>query len=92
MSPHQHFTLRNLIGIGSLVATCALIFFEYFLTIQDEVELVWKAPNSAMKFGFLVYRYAALTCITLLAYCGYALSKLNALVGYDNILCSYFWK
>lgn len=51
-----------------LVAAACCICFDYFITIKKEIELVWKAPNSFMKHGFLVYRYLAIAGTVVLAY------------------------
>ncbi|KAF8579838.1 hypothetical protein K439DRAFT_353665 [Ramaria rubella] len=50
------------------IAACAWLYFDYFLTVEHEVDLVWKASQTVVKFAFLVYRYASLASITLLVY------------------------
>ncbi|KAF8517428.1 hypothetical protein BU17DRAFT_66989 [Hysterangium stoloniferum] len=51
-----------------IVASCAWLYFDYFLTAQKEVELVWYADTGFAKLAFLLFRYASLAGITLTAY------------------------
>jgi len=47
---------------ANLMGTTALMVYEYFITLDDEVELIWKKPNSsAIKWLFLFIRYFSLT-------------------------------
>ncbi|KAK0439326.1 hypothetical protein EV421DRAFT_852853 [Armillaria borealis] len=52
------------------VASCTVIFFDYFLTISDEVEYAWKGRKGPIFFLFLLNRYCAMSfcIITLFAY------------------------
>lgn len=52
------------------VASCTVIFFDYFLTLSDEVEYAWKGRKGPIFFLFLLNRYCAMSfcTITLFAY------------------------
>ncbi|KAK0183987.1 hypothetical protein F5146DRAFT_501103 [Armillaria mellea] len=52
------------------VASCTVIFFDYFLTLSDEVEYAWKGRKGPIFFLFLLNRYCAMSfcIITLFAY------------------------
>ncbi|EJD06542.1 uncharacterized protein FOMMEDRAFT_17066 [Fomitiporia mediterranea MF3/22] len=36
---------------------CSLLLYDYFLTLNQEIELIWKAPLSTITLIFLVNRY-----------------------------------
>jgi hypothetical protein len=38
-------------------AGLSLLLYDHLLTFSDEVDLVWKAPNSFSKWAFLLNRY-----------------------------------
>ncbi|KAJ7509429.1 hypothetical protein B0H11DRAFT_2216349 [Mycena galericulata] len=52
------------------VGCFALLFFDYFLTLADEVEYMWKGKKTGMFYLFLMNRYCpmAFCMITLFAY------------------------
>ncbi|KAK0203947.1 hypothetical protein DFS33DRAFT_846786 [Desarmillaria ectypa] len=52
------------------VASCTVIFFDYFLTVSDEVEYAWKGRKGLVFYLFLLNRYCAMSfcVITLFAY------------------------
>ncbi|KIJ54942.1 hypothetical protein M422DRAFT_24806 [Sphaerobolus stellatus SS14] len=51
-----------------IAAGCACLYLDYFLTLKYEVDLIWNARASIVKYGFLLFRYAGLASITLMAY------------------------
>ncbi|KAF8586090.1 hypothetical protein K439DRAFT_1632009 [Ramaria rubella] len=57
------------------VASYACLAYDHLLTTRDEAQLVWNAPNSIAKWGFLVYRYGTLVTLALVIYstCGSAI-------------------
>ncbi|KAA1476592.1 hypothetical protein DENSPDRAFT_874719 [Dentipellis sp. KUC8613] len=62
------------------LTSCVLLFYDYLLTLPDEVELIWKSDWSAIKIAFLLTRYAAFgnTVVGLyrLIFCSIALSEI----------------
>ncbi|KAG7446733.1 uncharacterized protein BT62DRAFT_84027 [Guyanagaster necrorhizus] len=52
------------------VASCTIIFFDYFLTLSDEIEFAWKERKGPVFYLFLLNRYCAMSfcVITLFAY------------------------
>ncbi|KAI0765799.1 hypothetical protein BC629DRAFT_1596599 [Irpex lacteus] len=46
------------IVIHAHVATAALCIYEYFLTLPDEIDLIWRRQMSLAAFLYLVNRYA----------------------------------
>ncbi|KAF7323983.1 hypothetical protein MKEN_00620000 [Mycena kentingensis (nom. inval.)] len=62
----QDLLVHKLYFAGSF----ALLFFDYFLTLADEVELIWKSRKAAIYYIFCVNRYCpmAFCVITLYAY------------------------
>ncbi|KAF7289855.1 hypothetical protein MIND_01359900 [Mycena indigotica] len=62
---------EDLLALKLYFAGCfALLFFDYFLTLADEVELIWKANKTSMFYLFVMNRYCplAFAIITLFAY------------------------
>ncbi|KAJ7637242.1 hypothetical protein DFH06DRAFT_1219192 [Mycena polygramma] len=62
---------EDLLAFKMYFAGCfALLFFDFFLTLVDEVECVWKGKKSSMFYLFLMNRYCpmAFSVITLFAY------------------------
>ncbi|KAI6044376.1 hypothetical protein EDC04DRAFT_2889842 [Pisolithus marmoratus] len=49
----------------AIVAGYTLLVYDYFLTLSDEVECVWKAPWTLVKFIYLANRYIVLLGQTL---------------------------
>jgi len=66
------------------LATCILIFYDYILTIPQEVTLIWHAPSNFAKFSFLFYRYGTPASLILLLYTisGYA-------AGLNDSICRH---
>ncbi|KIM62514.1 hypothetical protein SCLCIDRAFT_805086 [Scleroderma citrinum Foug A] len=44
----------------SLTVGYTLLWYDYFLTIEDEVEYIWKSPWTAVKIIYLLKRYGIL--------------------------------
>ncbi|KAE9395757.1 hypothetical protein BT96DRAFT_997349 [Gymnopus androsaceus JB14] len=42
------------------VAASTLVFWNYFLTFEDELELIWRRPKNGVTVVFLVNRYLAM--------------------------------
>ncbi|KAH8079425.1 hypothetical protein BXZ70DRAFT_1012619 [Cristinia sonorae] len=40
-----------------------VLSYDHFLTLGDEIKLIWHAPRSLLKFGFLFNRYLVLICL-----------------------------
>ncbi|KAJ6571646.1 hypothetical protein B0H19DRAFT_1130581 [Mycena capillaripes] len=62
---------EDLLAFKMYFAGCfALLFFDFFLTLADEVECIWKGKKSTMFYIFLMNRYCpmAFCIITLFAY------------------------
>ncbi|KAJ7207201.1 hypothetical protein GGX14DRAFT_567756 [Mycena pura] len=62
---------EDLLALKMYFAGCfAVLFFDYFLTLADEVEHMWGAKKTIMFYIFLVNRYCpmAFCIITLFAY------------------------
>lgn len=52
-----------------MLCTClALLFYDYLLTLDDEIRCVWKRRFSGVTVTFLALRYGTLLC----AVCGAA--------------------
>lgn len=48
-----------------------ILLWDHFLTIHDEVELVWRAQMSFPKLLFLFNRYVVPICLIILTYVGF---------------------
>lgn len=49
--------------VGGLVA----LLYDHVLTLDQEIRLIWKAPNTFVKWMFLVTRYLSEACLLALA-------------------------
>ncbi|GLB45725.1 hypothetical protein LshimejAT787_2600580 [Lyophyllum shimeji] len=54
------------------VASCAILFYDYFLTLEMEVEYIWKATWGMGKVLFLLARYPTFVDVPVMLY--YALT------------------
>jgi hypothetical protein len=61
----------DILGIYVLliVAACTLVFYDYVLTIWQEIKLIWLVPYSFAKLAFLFYRHGTPFFLTLMVYC-----------------------
>ncbi len=39
------------------------MLYDHILTFDDEIRVIWTAPNSFVKWIFLINRYAAELCL-----------------------------
>ena len=56
------------INIVNLAVGVSILLYDHALTLYDEVKLVWRAPCSFSKYGFLANRYLVLACLLSVAY------------------------
>ncbi|KIJ54943.1 hypothetical protein M422DRAFT_24807 [Sphaerobolus stellatus SS14] len=68
-----------------IAAACTCLYLDHFLTLKDEVALVWKARASLVKYAFLLFRYTGLASLTLLAYSSSGQAK-----SIDDKVCQRF--
>ncbi|KAJ7048529.1 hypothetical protein C8F01DRAFT_93223 [Mycena amicta] len=71
LTPEVIQLAKDLLALKLYFAGCfALLFFDYFLTLADEVELIWKSKKTSMFYIFFMNRYCpmAFCIITLFAY------------------------
>ncbi|KAI0351730.1 hypothetical protein OH77DRAFT_1523854 [Trametes cingulata] len=54
------FESSSLESVRTLVGGAALLYYDYLLTLSDEVRLAWLRPRSLASVLFLVIRYMAL--------------------------------
>jgi len=70
--------IARYLSLGGLVA----LLYDHVLTLDQEIRLIWKAPNTFVKWMFLVTRYLSEGCLLALA---------NEMSGfsqqYDDIKC-----
>lgn len=59
---HQHIAL-----IDKTVASVALYFYDWMLTLEMEVDFIWPAPWNLLKIAYLVQRYLPMVEIVLIA-------------------------
>jgi hypothetical protein len=45
-----------------------MLLYDHMLTLPEEIALVWKAPPSFAKYGFLLNRYAVPSMLIAVAY------------------------
>ncbi|GJE85066.1 hypothetical protein PsYK624_011430 [Phanerochaete sordida] len=43
-----------------IVATCVWLVYDYFLTLRQEVDFIWREPFSGLSLLFYINRYGAL--------------------------------
>ncbi|KAG2098103.1 hypothetical protein BD769DRAFT_1513480 [Suillus cothurnatus] len=60
----QNLRASQYVGAAGLV----VLLWDHFLTIHDEVELIWRARLSFPKLLFLFNRYVVPTCLIILTY------------------------
>ncbi|KAH7907856.1 hypothetical protein BJ138DRAFT_1159039 [Hygrophoropsis aurantiaca] len=41
-------------------ASCALLIWDFFLTVEDEITYIWSSPHTAVKILYLCNRYGSL--------------------------------
>jgi len=63
-------------------ATIALVYYEYFLTLPDEVLLIWSGKKTWFSFMFILNRYSLLAYVT-----WYVVA--NLLPSYTSSMCSH---
>jgi len=59
---------RYLSAVGLVI-----LLYDHILTFPSEIRLIWRAPGSFPKYGFLLNRYLVLGCLFAVAYemCGF---------------------
>ncbi|KIM62517.1 hypothetical protein SCLCIDRAFT_805141 [Scleroderma citrinum Foug A] len=61
MEMDAHTFLHDLwLARVSVAAGYTLLWYDYFLTIGDEIEYIWNSPRTAVKFLYLLHRYGTL--------------------------------
>jgi len=74
------------------MSTTALMLYEYFLTLDDEVELIWKKPHSSIiKWLFLFIRYFSLASQLIIQVLSHELFKTMP-VPRHNCMGIYIWR
>ncbi|KAF7350367.1 hypothetical protein MVEN_01341400 [Mycena venus] len=70
----------------------AVLFFDWFLTLADEVEFIWKGKKGSMFYLFLMNRYCpmAFCIITLFAYFSPLWNYECGRLSYRRISCDRF--
>lgn len=50
--------------MGGIAVAITVLFYEYFLTLPEEIRLVWPRPFTQNKFVYLYLRYGVMaTCL-----------------------------
>ncbi|KAJ7727765.1 hypothetical protein B0H16DRAFT_1590148 [Mycena metata] len=71
ITPEVISLAEDLLAFKMYFAACfALLFFDFFLTLADEVECIWKGKKTTIFYLFIINRYCpmAFCIITLFAY------------------------